>query len=228
MKLDIQMFAEGEMTYNVPELETGQNELQDAGKEAEAAEANIQKQIEEVSQTTNVDTGALDEVKKDINTSTAELSTNINGLVGLLSQFIGIVTANEGEIKSEIEGWIQTFGTAVTGIQKAWTAEGAEQGVSTVVEAGKEMMTSGINISKHGREIAKEVVNIVVSGGKMVKGITGQSPQQLVNTGVGAIGQLFSAAASNPLGSIITQINSKIGASMTSLTDNAMKWWNIG
>ena len=141
---------------------------------------------------------------------------SLGDMTAFLESLIALFTANETQISTEIKEWLATFKDAGANLQKGWTAEGATQGVETVKAAGQEIIASGIKISEYTRGTVKEVSNIIASSGKLIKGVTGSSPQELVQKGVGTIATLFSSASSNPGGTIVSQLIGKLGSGFAS------------
>jgi ABC-type transporter Mla subunit MlaD len=214
MKLNIQLFADsGNVTYNKADLEQVKNELDKVITDISEALDLISQYISEVYENNfDEETKAnLDEVLKAINAGKTSHVEALSNLEGFITSLLGVIASNESQMGSELSEWLSTFKNAISGVKQAYTAEGAEQGIETVKTAAQEMVSSGLKISGYTRGIVNESVNMLVSGGKLIKGVTGQSPQQLVQTGIGTIKTLLSSAGSNPGGTIVSQLFGKLG-----------------
>ena len=213
MKYNLQYFADGgEFDIEVDVVTDAAKTMEDAGKEIEQSTEVINEAVKEVADTSDQQAAEdLGQVTTEITSNGEKLTSAISGLVGLASSVLGIVTQNSGAFSGEIQGWIATAKHVMTGIPAAYTAEGASQGMDTVKSAGQEMLQSGIKISQYSRGLVDESVNMLVAGGKMVKGLTGKSPQELVDKGIGTIATLFKVPQA---GSVITNI---IGAGINGL-----------
>ena len=220
MKLNIQYFADdATITYDKQKLEEVKQKIDKIATDVDEAFAEIVRQIKYICDSENFDPETqqlLQEVLEMIEGKKNQYVASLGDMSGFLTSLISLFTANEGQISNEIKEWLATFKSAGEGVKKAYTAEGATQGVETVTTAAQEMVTSGVKISQYTRGIVNESVNMLVSGGKMVKGITGQSPQELVQKGVGTIATLFSSASSNPGGTIVSQLIGKLGSGFAS------------
>ncbi len=214
MDLKIQLFAEDTITYDEASLTEAQNQLQEIEEAVTSSVETINQQIQEVVETsTDKETQTeLQEVTNEIEKDKNSFSEAFAGLTTVINTALELFNANKSQFSSEIKAWIESFNTTVNGLKKAYTAEGATQGVETVKTAAQEIVNSGIKISGYTRGIVTETVNIMASSGKMIKGITGSSPQQLVQKGVGTIATLLGSGKSNPGGTIISQLFGKLNS----------------
>ncbi len=218
MKLKIQLFAADTITYDEATLVEAQNELNEIDEAVTSAMETINQQIDDVVETsTDQETqNQLQEVTNEIDKEKNGFSEAFAGLSSVISSALEIFNANKSQFSSEIKAWIESFNATVNGIKKAYTAEGATQGVETIKTATQEIVSSGIKISGYTRGIVTEAVNMLASGGKLIKGVTGNSPQQLVQKGIGTIATLFNSGKTNPGGTIISQLVGKLGQGFSS------------
>ena len=214
LEFNIQMFAEdGAVGYNKAELENVKSEIDQITDDIASALDLISSYIKEIYDNNfgpEIKEN-LDEVLKAIEEGKTAHVDSLDKLEGFIGSLLEVITANESQMVSELGEWLATFRSALSGAKQAYTAEGATQGTETVKAAAQEMINSGVKISQYTRGIVAESVNMLASGGKMIKGVTGQSPQELVQTGIGTIKTVLQSAASNPGGSIISQLFGKLG-----------------
>ena len=220
MKLNIQYFAEdATITYDKTKLEEVKQNIDKIAADVEEAFEEIVRQIKYICDGENFDPETvqlLNEVLEMIEGKKTQYVASLSDMSGFLNSLIALFTANENQISNEIKEWLATFKNAGAGLKKAYTAEGATQGVETIKAATTEMVNSGVKISGYTRGIVNETVNIIANGGKLIKGISGKSPQDLVQQGVGTIATLFGNASSNPGGTIVSQLFGKLGSSFAS------------
>ena len=217
MKLNIQYFAEAgdnTITYDKQKLEEVKQSIDQIATDIEEAFEVIVRQIKFICDGENFDNETrelLNEVLALIDTKKKSFIDSLFDMSGFLDSLIALFTANENQISNEIREWLSTFKTVGEGAKNAYTAAGATQGVDTINAATQELIDSGVKISGYTREIVKESVNMLVSGGKLIKGVTGNSPQELVQKGVGTISTLLTSVGNNPGTSITSQLFGKLG-----------------
>jgi hypothetical protein len=220
MRLNIQYFADdATITYDKQQLEEVKQKIDKIASDVDEAFAEIVRQIKYICDGENFDAETqqlLREVLEMIEGKKNQYVASLGDMSGFLTSLISLFTANEGQISNEIKEWLTTFKSAGEGLKKAYTAEGATQGAETVKAAAQEMVNSGVKISGYTRGIVNETVNIIANGGKAIKGITGSSPQQIVQKGIGTIATLFGNAGSNPGGTIVSQLFGKLGSGFAS------------
>ena len=216
MKLNIQLFADGAgtMTYDKAGLESVRNTINDLYKSYEGTLDTIKTEISNIA---NVNFGTDNEINEQIqqclklieNAKLDQLEA-MASYTDFLNALIAGLSSNENALVSELGAWAQTFQTVITGVKAAYTAEGAEQGLDTVTGSVKEIAGSALKISQSTRTIVNEATNILVNSGRLVKGVTGQSPQQLVQTGIGTMKTLLGSIGSG--GSMVGTASSLFNA----------------
>ena len=222
MKLKIQLFAEETVSYDTAALTEAKEELNSIQNDVLSAMETVVQQMTEVTETnTDQETqNQMQEVTSEINNDKDRLAEAFTGLSTVISAALEIFSENKNQFTSEIQAWIESFKSTIDGVKQGYTAEGATQGAETVKSSLQGIADSGIKISGYTRGIVTETVNIIKNSGNLVKGVTGSSPQELVNQSVGTIKTLLTNNAANPDGSIIRSLGNRLGSALAAFLNS--------
>ena len=218
MKLNIQLFAEGTMTYDLAGLQEVRDNLTRLYGRYEGALDTIKSEIKSIVDENFGDNSEikslLNECLKLIEQTKLDQLDDLDSQAKFVDEVSSNIQSNELTLSGELGAWMSAFtGQIIPNAKAFYTAEGASQGMETVSTSLKEIGKSALNISKSTREAVVEASNILANSGRLVMGVTGKSPQQLVQQGIqmgqSAMSTLMGFAGSG--GSVLSGITGALG-----------------